>query len=291
MNAQEAIAGRRSVRNFTSTPLRSDHISDMCAHLRSLPAAPFGNDPRFSLLAPTPEQPDVLRGLGGTIGSYGFIKNAQAFIVGALSPAPNALTDYGYLLEGAVIAATRLGIATCWLGGSFRAGKFGAAIKASDDEAVPAVIALGYGGSRRPIIDTLIERHHNDGNRRADPQRLFFTESFQSPLMLDSTREDHAPLVAVHAAPSSCNTQPWRIVISEGGLCHFYFARNQRYSRKDRLIRNADLQQIDMGIAMRHFEDVAREHGQLGSWGAIPTADVPAPPDGTEYVATWVPLG
>jgi hypothetical protein len=49
----------------------------------------------------------------------------------------------------------------------------------------------------------------------------------------------------------------------------------------------ADLQRIDMGIAMCHFDLAARELGLAGTWEA--SEPEIARPDGlTEYTATWV---
>jgi len=56
------------------------------------------------------------------------------------------------------------------------------------------------------------------------------------------------------------------------------------------VLRIADLQRVDLGIAMCHFELVAREAGLGGSWVvADPGLALPAP--GIEYTATWREAG
>ena len=89
-------------------------------------------------------------------------------------------------------------------------------------------------------------------------------------------------------APSATNKQPWRIV--RAGLdWHFLLRRTKGYGKGSpvfKLLRIADLQRIDLGIAMCHFALVARECGLDGRW----VVDDPGPalPDhGVEYTATW----
>ncbi len=89
-------------------------------------------------------------------------------------------------------------------------------------------------------------------------------------------------------APSATNKQPWRIV-RRGDDWHFYLARTKGYGKGSpwfRLLRIADLQRVDLGIAMCHFELVARESGQDGRWIVEdPGLWVSGP--GIEYTATW----
>jgi hypothetical protein len=48
----------------------------------------------------------------------------------------------------------------------------------------------------------------------------------------------------------------------------------------------ADIQRIDMGIAMSHFELTANELGLAGSW-QLRDPDLEVPDDLTEYIVTW----
>jgi hypothetical protein len=50
------------------------------------------------------------------------------------------------------------------------------------------------------------------------------------------------------------------------------------------VMRMADLQRVDLGIAMCHFELTARSIGLPGAW-AQDRPSIAA--DGREYVATW----
>jgi hypothetical protein len=48
-----------------------------------------------------------------------------------------------------------------------------------------------------------------------------------------------------------------------------------------------DLQRVDMGIAMCHFELTAKELGIVGKWKISDPGSISVPQD-TEYVVSWV---
>ncbi len=53
-----------------------------------------------------------------------------------------------------------------------------------------------------------------------------------------------------------------------------------------KLIRAVDLQRIDMGIAMCHFELCCRETGRSGRW-ELREPVLTGVPQKTEYIASW----
>ncbi len=98
-------------------------------------------------------------------------------------------------------------------------------------------------------------------------------------------------------APSATNKQPWRIV-RRGGDWHFYLQRSKAYGKGSAraslafgLLRIADLQRVDLGIAMCHFDLVARELGLSGAPVVDGPADSATLPPGAEYSATWRSTG
>jgi hypothetical protein len=92
----------------------------------------------------------------------------------------------------------------------------------------------------------------------------------------------------VRIGPSASNKQPWRI-IKDGNRIHFYLQRTPGYreSLLMRLITVADLQRIDMGIAMNHFEMTSLELGLKGHW-EMSQPEIKIPDELTEYTASWV---
>ena len=233
-------------------------------------------------MAATPEDSAALKGLG----TYGFIKGATAFIVGAIKPGDSGdMEDYGYLLERAVLEATDLGLGTCWLGGTFTRSSFAKRIGARPDEVIPAVVAAGYPaeGSHKHWV-----RRSAGSEHRLPFERLFFEDSPSTPLDPHLTAGLADMLEVVRWAPSASNKQPWRLV-RRGRSWHFYLQRTKGYGKGvfSSLVLKADLQRVDMGIAMCHFELAARELGMGGRWVVEePTIDVSTA--GWEYTASWV---
>jgi nitroreductase len=280
----EAVARRRSCRRYLDRPLAGDVRAALEAFLDAGRRGPFGGRARFALAAATAEDRAALRGLG----TYGFIHGATGFILGAIGRGAGDLEDYGYLLEQAVLLATDLGLGTCWLGGSFTKSSFAKRLALAGGESMPAVVAVGYAVEESYARDRI--RRLAGSNARRAPEDLFFDAAFGSPLARDAAGAYAGPLEAVRWAPSASNRQPWRIVRTAAGW-HFYLARTKGYGKGTlvfTLLRMADLQRVDLGIAMCHFELAAREAGLRGAWVVEDPGLATAQP-GVEYTATWRP--
>jgi len=280
--AGELIRRRYSCRTYRPEPIAAAQQQRLAEFMLARTAGPLGAEARFGLIAAAPGDDSALRRLG----TYGFIKGATGFIVGAVRRAPNDLEDYGYLLERVILCATDLGLGTCWLGGTFTRSSFVRRFGGLErGETMPAVVSIGLigdDGSERI-------REREEGSRRLPSSELFFERRFEEPLDLDAVGAYDEALEAVRMAPSATNKQPWRLV-RDGAAWHFYLRRSKGYGKGSALftvLRIADLQRVDMGIAMCHFELVAREHGRTGSW-VVRDPGIPLPGKDTEYVVTWV---
>jgi nitroreductase len=280
----DLVRQRRSCRKYLEKPLAERERRSLAARLAAGAAGPFGGRARFALVAATDEDRGALKGLG----TYGFIRGATAFIVGAIERLPKALEDYGSLMERAILLATDLGLATCWLGGTFSKSGFARKIGLSEGELMPAVAAVGYAVDDGFSKDRI--RRMAGANSRLPPEELFFSGDFDTPLPPADTGAYADALETVRWAPSASNRQPWRIVRTPTGW-HFHLARTKGYGKGSLLfaaLRLADLQRVDMGIAMCHFELAARETGLAGSW-VVEDPGIAAPQGGVEYTATWRP--
>jgi hypothetical protein len=87
-------------------------------------------------------------------------------------------------------------------------------------------------------------------------ETLFFDGSFDTPLSEEKAGDLRIPLEMVRLAPSAVNKQPWRVVITDH-QAHFYEYRSRGYMDGT----GWDIQKIDMGIALSHFELAAGECG------------------------------
>jgi len=287
--ALELINRRYSCRLYRDEPVAPATLRDLMSFLESHTVGPFGSRARFAVVAAAPSDPRALRRLG----TYGFIKGAQAFLVGAVERGPKDCEDYGYLVEQAILRATGLGLQSCWLGGTFTRSSFARRLGSlRREELMPAVVALGYPGDDGGAARI---REREAGSRRLPASSLFFEGRLGEPLETTVASDGAAEadlsaiLTAVRMAPSATNKQPWRLV-RRGGEWHFLLARSKGYGQGSlvfTMLRLADLQRVDLGIAMCHFELVAREAGRSGEWVVEEPSDLLPPDAGVEYVATW----
>jgi nitroreductase len=279
---QEIIRQRYSCRSYIDEPVKETHQQAFRGFLETQQIGPLGTHARFELVAATQDDGQSLKGLG----TYGFVKNPTAFVIGAIEQGAKNLEDYGYLLEHSVLSATDIGLGTCWLGGSFTKSSFAKKILLRDNETMPAVVATGYEKEKKGRGGQI--RRYLSAARRLPMERLFFEDLFSNPLSKETAGAYAQPLEMVQWAPSASNKQPWRVVRIDDAW-HFYLQRTKGYGKGTILfsiLRFADLQRVDMGIAMCHFELTARELGLNGIWVLNdPKLQIP---EGTEYTVTWI---
>jgi hypothetical protein len=283
----EIVSKRFSCRTFLKEPLKEETRRRLVEFMSLITTGPFGNRARFELVAATEQDRETLRHLG----TYGFIKGATGFIVGAVAEADKDLEDFGYLMESIVLFATDLGVGSCWLGGTFTKSSFAERISVGRGESLPAVIAVGMMAPTPRRVDSII-RLGIRADRRLPWRRLFFDGGFRVPLSREAAGEYAVPLEMVRLGPSASNRQPWRIirdVTSSQSGWHFYLQRSRRYGGGaiGGLLGSADLPRIDMGIALCHFELTAGELGLKGRW-EVEEPQIEKPDAPTEYIATWV---
>jgi hypothetical protein len=286
----ETITHRFSCRTYSGVQIPEAARASLAEAAEAIRTGPFGSRIRFGLAAATDGDAAALKRLG----TYGTIRGATAFILGAAEPGAKSagavggmyLEDFGYAMERLVLHATVLGLGTCWLGGFFTRGSFSRRIGAVRGERIPSVAAVGR------ILDLEdaragLMRRSVGGSRRKPWDDLFHDGGFDSALTREAAGSYAIPLEMARLAPSASNRQPVRIV-RDGASWHFFIRRTPGYPPRiaRTLLRLEDLQRVDSGISMCHFELTARELGLAGRWVVSPP--LMTPPDGlTEYSATW----
>lgn len=279
----KVIQQRYSCRTYQNKNIEEDIHKKLADYASLTRNGPLGSYARFKLVAATDGDSKALRGLG----TYGFIKDASGYIVGAINDAPKSMEDFGYLMEKIILFATDLGLGTCWLGGSFTRSRFAKKISGGQNEIIPAVASVGYISGRPRRLDKFI-RQEARADRRRPWDWLFFDSEFGNPLTKQASGDFAIPLEMVRLGPSASNLQPWRI-LKDGSTWHFYLQRKLGYrdSSAAKFLKTADLQRVDMGIAMCHFDLTARELGLEGCW-IIDDPGVQKPDALTEYTVSWV---
>lgn len=276
MSITEHIKNRVSVRTYIDQPL-TPKIKEKLRGFSSDLRGPFGGTLRFKLI-----KSDLARkGSNAKLGTYGVIRGASTYVVAVVDKADRDLEDFGYSLEKVILYATTLGLGTCWLGGTFKKSEFGKAIEQKDHEILPCISPIGYPSSRKSLIDSAMRYVAGSKNRKSW-EELFFLSDFSHPLSESEAGNYRTPLEMLRLAPSASNKQPWRIV-KDMYKFHFYLQHTKGYAK----VMAYDLQRVDMGIAMCHFELTARERGIDGKWQISDPGNISTPPD-TEYVVSWV---
>jgi hypothetical protein len=281
----ELVQERYSCRTYQGRPIDEPARLKLASSVANLKQGPFGTRLRLVLLASTTRAGDELRGLG----TYGVIRGAAGFLVGAVQSGAKDMEDLGYAMEQTVLLVTDLGLGTCWLGGTFNRSSFATRAALNPGETMPAVVALGYIAERRALVDRLMRSAARSTSRRMWNE-LFFDGRFGVPLLEADAGPFANVLKNVRRAPSASNKQPWRVVQSDHAW-HFYLQRTPGYGRmRVASIDVSNLQRVDLGIAMCHFALTASELGIEGDW-RVREPPLALPDDLTQYVASWVPSG
>ncbi len=278
MTVIEAIKVRSSCRTYSNKPIEPHQFAVLYNFLEANKEAPFGSKVRFRLLDLNELESGELKNLG----TYGVIKGARHFVVGAIVKAPWAMEDYGYCMEKNILEATALGLGTCLLGGTFKRSGFAGKINTTKDELLPVISPVGYSSGKRSILDRTFRLVAGSNKRKPWPE-LFYVQDTDTPLNEGNAGKYNIPLECVRIAPSASNKQPWRIVKDrERDNFHFYLRRTPGY---EKYFKDIKLQNVDMGIAMCHFELSAKELGLNGKWHV---KDPCLKSPGLEYIASWV---
>ncbi|UCF97302.1 MAG: hypothetical protein JSV89_19335 [Spirochaetaceae bacterium] len=276
----ELIRTRTSVRRFNGEILAGEPRRELEHCCEALKLGPFGGACRFRLVDKRSQD----SGHGERVGAYGTIWGARTYLAGAAKESDHALEDFGYLFELLLLKATDLDVSSCWLGGIFSRGRFARAIGLQEGEILPAVSPIGVPTRYRSIYDRVVR--WGAGSKHRKPwAELYFDARTGTPLSPDRAGPFATPLEMVRLAPSASNRQPWRC-LTDGETIHFYLQRFPGY----RSINATDLQRIDMGIAMSHF-DLAVEIAEIeGQWRVVDPPSIQRPDawQKAEYLVSWV---
>lgn len=232
MDIKEAIAKRHSVRSYDVSRRVSAEQVEAIRRCCDIADNPFGGGYAIGMISDD--------GAGDFRPStYGVIRGASTYLVMALRDDQQARLAGGYAFERVVLEATRLGLGTCWIGGTFRGSRFEAAFPpgGNPDMSIAIVSPLGYAAERQSFLHKLASTIAGSRGRKPFEQ-LFFESDVSHPLAFESPYA--AALESMRLAPSSVNSQPWRAVVC-GDRVDFFATRHDR------------LNEIDMGIALCHF--------------------------------------
>ncbi len=267
MKYTDLICGRRSVRTFDGKGIGDDVMKQLEAFAQDC-GNPYGAVMEFCFLSAKEH------GLKSPV-----ISGTDNFVAVKMKRQPHFDEALGYSMEKFVLDACSIGIGTNWIGGTMDRKAFESAIDLAEDEVMPCVTPIGHAAKRMSIKEVAM-RKGVGADRRKVFGELFFDGDFNTPLKEDEAGELLLPLQMVRLAPSAVNKQPWRVVV-EGDTVHFYEKRGKNFDSKS----VGDMQKIDVGIAMCHFDLTAKETG-LGTVFEISYPQIETP-ENVEYIASF----
>jgi nitroreductase len=278
MTIIETIKTRKSCRTYCNRDIEPEKLAELRQFLASSTKTIFESKVRFRLIDFNEIEIKQLKNLT----TYGVIKGAKQFIVGTVEKQPMAMEDYGYCMERNILKATSMGLGTCLLGGTFKRSGFADQMNIHEDELLPVISPVGYPSDKRSVVDRMF-RMFASSDKRKSWQDLFYLHDMDTFLDKENSGSFETPLECVRIAPSASNKQPWRIIKGrDQNAFHFYLKRTPGY---ENIIKNIRLQNVDIGIAMCHFELSARELGLKGDWSVN---DPQIKKDGMEYIVSWI---
>ena len=276
MPVSNVIKNRVSVRTYKEQEL-SDRDRDKIVKFISTVEGPFRAKVRYELI----ESKDISKGENIKLGTYGVIKGTSTFLLSAAEKGKMDLEQLGYTFEKIVLYCTSIGIGTCWMAGTFKRGEFAKAIKLRQNEMLTAISPLGYASEKRSFIDSAV-RLTAGSKKRKEWEELFFEGDFDKSLENNNSERYCEALEMVRIAPSASNLQPWRIVKQKNEF-HFFLKGKKGYNSAF----GFNIQRIDIGIAMCHFELCMQENGIQGSWRES-NPNLEKVPADTEYIISWI---
>ena len=161
------------------------------------------------------------------------IIGANTYIAAKYKKQKNAEISLGYAFEKLVLYATSLGLGTVWLAATIDRKAFEKAIDLKEDEVMPVVTPIGYAGEKRSLRESMMRKGMKSDSRIPFDQ-LFFQDNFDKPLNKENSDLWALPLEMVRKGYERAST--------------------------------GDIQKVDLGIALCHFEIAAKESGLQGTF-------------------------
>jgi nitroreductase len=210
--------------------------------------------------------------------NYGFIQGHHTYLVGTCKTSPDSRVNYGYLLEKVVLKAAEIGVASCWIG--YFDPAFFSEIRCENGFEIPSIVILGNSWAR-PTRTEKITRFAVNASKRLDWEKLFFNYNSATPLQPEWVPAYAESLEMLRLAPSAGNTQPWRVFFDDRTKEFHFFKKpvNAGYEKRG-------LHDIDLGIALSHFELTSSNNNLTGNWVKHSGEHINTPDD-LIYMITW----
>ncbi|MCW4003913.1 MAG: nitroreductase family protein [Candidatus Bathyarchaeota archaeon] len=145
MEFMDVVTARKSVRDYTDKPVEEEKLTQLLEAARLAPSWANKQCCRYIVVKDKAKIQEVA---GGFIG---WLKQAPVLVVACADPKDSGsrngmdyyLVDVGISMQQLILAATDLGLGTCWIGG-FDEGKVRKALGIPENVRVVALTPIGY---------------------------------------------------------------------------------------------------------------------------------------------------
>ena len=156
MNLFDAIAHRRSVRSFLDKPIEREKLVSIFSAVRLAPSARNAQEWRFILVT----DPDLREKLAAA-GGQPFLRQCPVIVAACAETDKRVMRcgepaypiDVAIAIDHLTLAATAMGLGTCWIG-SFDPEPVKEALQIPKEVPVVELVAMGYpADAERPVAD------------------------------------------------------------------------------------------------------------------------------------------
>ncbi|MDE7410956.1 MAG: hypothetical protein K2M94_02855 [Paramuribaculum sp.] len=260
MNILEAIKVRRSVRSFDGRGLTAEQ-KRLLEDAINKSHTPFGGKVTIRL-----KEYDLKAGYKPN--TYGMIKGAADFFLIGMGMDEASALSAGFRFEQVVLKACQLGLGTCWIAATFKNSDFDRGEEWSEGETLKVISPVGT--AVKPTIKEKLARLTLGSKNRKPFDRMFFYNDFTTSVPIDNPFRESLEMLRL--APSSTNSQPWRVLV-KGRAVHFYYKPK------------SSLSVLDTGIGICHFYETEKYYGRSGEFSKI--EESPAAPDDWKYLVSY----
>lgn len=254
----EAMLRRHSVRRYTQEAVAED---DLTALRRAIAEA----DPLDQAVPVRVElAPFGAIGSRSSVGAIGPMSPAPWYLVATAAPHPGRMEEVGFRMEQVILAATSLGLGTCWIGGGYRRDDIAAGLGIAADDVI-AISPVGHGDKGRVAALTrgIVKSMAAAGGKRKPLGEFVFEANWgRAALPASVSPEVWEALEMARLAPSWSNTQPWFFLTLADCIWAFADTRPQRGNARP----GKPYYRLDAGIAMAHFHLAMRRWDNGGRW-------------------------
>ena len=260
MDIIQAMKERRSVRSFNGKPLSPSIVTDLRKAIEDSYSL-FGGNVTIRLKS---------FDLKGDFkpSTYGVIKGATDFFLMGIGEDEESALSAGFRFEQIVLKAWQLGLGTCWIAGTYKNSQFDKDEEWPDGESLKIICPVGV--AEKPRLMEKMMRLTVGSNNRKPFSDLFFEDDFKKPLNPENKFGEALQMLRI--APSSTNSQPWRVLV-KGEKVLFYYKPKSPASV------------LDTGIGICHFYETEKFNGFEGRFEK--EAEFPAPPEDWRYLISY----